>query len=41
MVMQYHKHLYPGFKKRYRWNGYYNETLGTVEKVVILVFMII
>ena len=21
MVMQYHKHLYPGFKKRYRWNG--------------------
>lgn len=32
MVMQYHKHLYPGFKKRYRWNGYYNETLGTVEK---------
>ena len=20
------------FKKRYRWNGYYNETLGTVEK---------
>lgn len=32
MVMQYHKHLYPGFKKRYRWNGYYNETLDTVEK---------
>lgn len=32
MVMQYHKHLYPGFKKRYRWNGYYNETLGTIEK---------
>ena len=31
-VMQYHKHLYPGFKKRYRWNGYYNETLGTIEK---------
>lgn len=41
MVMQYHKHLYPGFKKRYRWNGYYNETLGTIEKVVILVFMTI
>lgn len=41
MVMQYHKHLYPGFKKRYRWNGYYNETLGTIEKVVIPVFMII
>lgn len=32
MLMQYHKHLYPGFKKRYRWNGYYNETLGTIEK---------
>ena len=32
MVMQYHKHLYPGFKKRYRWNGYYNETLATIEK---------
>ena len=32
MVMQYHKHLYPGFKKRWRWNGYYNETLDTVEK---------
>lgn len=31
-VMQYHKHLYPGFKKRFRWNGYFNETLGTVEK---------
>ena len=32
MVMQYHKHLYPGFKKRYRWNGYYNEALDTIEK---------
>lgn len=32
IVMQYHKHLYPGFKKRWRWNGYYNETLDTVEK---------
>ena len=31
-VMQYHKHLYPGFKKRWRWNGYYNETLDTIEK---------
>lgn len=32
MLMQYHKHLYPGFKKRYRWNGYYNEALDTIEK---------
>lgn len=32
MVMQYHKHLYPGFKKRYRWNPYYNEILQSVEK---------
>ena len=32
MVMQYHKHLYPGFKKRYRTNVYYNEVLETIEK---------
>lgn len=32
MVMQFHKHLYPGFKKRYRWNAYYDESLGTVQK---------
>ena len=32
IVMQYHKHLYPGFKKRYRVNSYYNETLETIEK---------
>lgn len=32
VLMQYHKHLYPGFKKRYRWNGYYNEALDTIEK---------
>lgn len=31
-AMQYHKHLYPGFKKRYRWNGYYNEALDIIEK---------
>lgn len=32
MLMQYHKHLYPGLKKRYRWNGYYNESLDSIEK---------
>lgn len=32
MVMQYHKHLYPGFKKRYRTNTYYNEILESIEK---------
>ena len=32
MVMQFHKHLYPGFKKRYRWNAYYDESLGTIQK---------
>ena len=31
-VMQYHKHIHPAIKKRYRYNGYYNETLKTVEK---------
>lgn len=31
-VMQFHKHLYPGFKKHFRWNGYYNEALDTIEK---------
>ena len=30
--MQYHKHILPGFKKRFRWNGYYNESLDNVEK---------
>ena len=25
LVMQYHKHLYPGLMKRLRFNGYYNE----------------
>lgn len=37
-VMQYHKHLYPGFKKRWRWNGYYNETLDTIEKGAYISF---
>lgn len=32
LVMQYHKHLYPGIMKRYRRQGYYNEERGTVEK---------
>ena len=25
LVMQYHKHIYPGIMKRYRVKGYYNE----------------
>ena len=32
VAMQYHKHIYPGFMKRYRRQGYYNEERGTVEK---------
>lgn len=32
VVMQFHKHLYPGFKKRYRRHGYYDEVLETIEK---------
>ena len=32
LVMQYHKHLYPGFMKRWRLKGYYNEQLETYEK---------
>lgn len=31
LVMQYHKHIYPGFMKRFRIKGYYNEQTGTVE----------
>lgn len=31
LVMQYHKHIYPGIMKRFRRRGYYNEQLGTVE----------
>lgn len=31
LVMQYHKHIYPGIMKRYRWKGYYNEQTNTVE----------
>lgn len=32
LVMQYHKHIYPGIMKRYRRKGYYNEFRGGVDK---------
>lgn len=32
LVMQYHKHIYPGIMKRYRRQGYFNEERGTIEK---------
>ncbi|AXF52217.1 MAG: hypothetical protein [crAssphage sp. isolate ctcc615] len=32
LVMQYHKHLYPGIMKRYRRQGYFNEERATIEK---------
>ena len=32
IVMQYHKHLYPGFMKRMRRKGYFNEERQTIEK---------
>lgn len=32
LVMQYHKHIYPGLMKHWRRRGYYNEQRGTVEK---------
>lgn len=32
IIMQFHKHLYPGIKKRYRRHAYYDETLETIEK---------
>lgn len=31
LVMQYHKHIYPGVMKRFRTKGYYNEQTNTVE----------
>lgn len=31
LVMQYHKHIYPGIMKRFRCKGYYNEQTNTVE----------
>ena len=32
LVMQYHKHIYPGLMKHWRRRGYYNEERGTIEK---------
>lgn len=32
VVMQYHKHMYPGIMKRWRRRGYYNEFRGSIEK---------
>ena len=32
LVMQYHKHLYPGIMKRYRKQGYFNEIRGIIEQ---------
>lgn len=31
LVMQYHKHLYPGVMKRFRRRGYYNEQTNAIE----------
>ena len=32
IVMQYHKHLYPGIMKRWRRKGHYSETRGSNER---------
>ena len=32
LVMQYHKHIYPGMMKRFRTKGYYNESRSSIEK---------
>lgn len=32
LLMQYHKHIYPGILKRWRRQGYWNEERGTVER---------
>ena len=32
LLMQYHKHIYPGILKRWRIKGMYNESRGTIEK---------
>lgn len=32
LIMQYHKHIYPGIMKRWRRKGYFNEERGTIEK---------
>ena len=34
LIMQYHKHMYMGFMKRWRWNGYYNESRQSIERGV-------
>ncbi len=31
LVMQYHKHIYPGIMKRFRTKGYYNEGTNSIE----------
>lgn len=36
LLMQYHKHLYPGIMKRWRKTGYYNEIRGSAEKGSII-----
>lgn len=32
LLMQYHKHIYPGIMKRFRAKGYYNEIRGSIEQ---------
>lgn len=32
LLMQYHKHIYPGLLKHWRRKGYFNEERGTIEK---------
>lgn len=32
VIMQYHKHIWPGILKRYRVQGMFNENRGTIEK---------
>jgi len=32
IIMQYHKHIYPGYLKRWRRKGYWNETTQSNEK---------
>ena len=39
LVMQYHKHIYPGLMKRWRRQGYFNEERGTVEKGTNIAFL--
>ena len=39
MVMQYHKHIYPGMMKRWRRKGMYNESRGSIEKGAYVSFI--